>query len=87
MTFALKSHPILCIYRAGLPLTTTKATTVARGFFCYNSPVASATEVFKPSTDAESLLGSIKKKFFDSGKGFAWGRLAKWGCFRFFDQL
>jgi len=33
-------------------------------FFCYNSPAASATEVFKPSTDAESLLGSIKKNIF-----------------------
>ena len=33
-------------------------------FFCYNSPAAAAREVFKPSTDAESLLGSIKKKFF-----------------------
>jgi len=32
-------------------------------FFCYNLPAASATEVFKPSTDAESLLGSIKKNF------------------------
>ena len=28
-------------------------------FFCYNSPAAVAREVFKPSTDAESLLGSI----------------------------
>ena len=28
-------------------------------FFCYNSPAAAAREVFKPSTDAESLLGSI----------------------------
>jgi len=55
--------------------------------FGYNSAPAAASEVFKPSTDAESLLGSIKKTFFDSGVGFAWGRLAKWGCFRFFDQL
>ena len=43
--------------------------------------------VFKPSTDAGRLLGSIKKKVFDSGEGFAWERLAKWGRFRFFDQL
>jgi len=33
-------------------------------FFCYNLPATSATEVFKPSTDAESHLGSIKKKIF-----------------------
>ena len=32
--------------------------------FCYNSAPAAAREVFKPSTDAESLLGSIKKKHF-----------------------
>ena len=43
--------------------------------------------MFKPSTDAESLLGSIKKKFFDCGEGFAWGGLAKLGCFRFIDQF
>ena len=55
--------------------------------FGYNSAPAAAREVFKPSTDAESLLVSIKKTFFDSCEGFAWGRLAKWGCFRFFDLL
>jgi len=33
-------------------------------FVCYNSPAATAKEVFKPSTDAESLLGSIKEKSF-----------------------
>ena len=60
---------------------------VGSRFFGYNSPAAAAREVFKPSTDAGRLLGSILKKFFDSGEGFAWGRLAKWGRFRFFDQL
>jgi len=34
--------------------------------------------------DAASLLGSIKKNLFDLGEGFAWERLAKWGCFGFF---
>jgi len=58
-----------------------------RCIFGYNSAPAAATEVLKPSTDAESLLGSIKKMFFDSGEGFAWGKLVKWGCFRFFNQL
>ena len=32
--------------------------------FGYNSGPAAAREVFKPSTDAESLLGSIRKKHF-----------------------
>jgi len=31
---------------------------------CDNSPAAIARELFKPSTDAASLHGSIKKKFF-----------------------
>jgi len=56
-------------------------------FFGYNSPAAIARELFKPSTDPTSLLGSIKKNCFDLGEGFAWERLAKWGCFYFFDQL
>ena len=60
---------------------------IGSSFFCYNSPAAAAREVFKPSTDAKSLLGSIKKNFFDLGEGFAWERLAKWGCFRFLDLL
>jgi len=35
----------------------------------------------------EDFLVLFKKNFFDSGEGFAWERLAKWGLFRFFDQL
>ena len=31
--------------------------------FYYNSPAAIARELFKPSTDAASLVGSIKKNF------------------------
>jgi len=34
------------------------------GFFCYNSQAATAREMFDPSTDAESLLGSTKKNIF-----------------------
>ena len=45
------------------PFRTARATKVAQSFFVITRH-ASATEVFKPSTDAESLLGSIKKKFF-----------------------
>ena len=45
--------------------------------FGYNSPPAAAREVFKPSTDAARLVGSINNFFFDLGKGFAWERLAK----------
>jgi len=55
-------------------------------FFGCNSPAAIAREVFKPSTDAASLLGSIKKNFF-LGEGYAWEELAKWGCFWIFDQI
>jgi len=33
------------------------------------------------------FLVLFKKKIFDLGEGFAWERLAKWGCFVFFDQL
>jgi len=33
-------------------------------FFGYNSPAAAAREVFKPSTDAGRLFGSIFKKIF-----------------------
>ena len=45
-----------------LPLTSAPATAVA-GTFGHNSPAAIARELFKPSTDAESLLVSIKKFF------------------------
>ena len=51
-------------------------------FFGYNSPAATARELFKPSTDVTSLLGSIKI-FFYLGEVFAWERLAKWGVFVF----
>jgi len=33
------------------------------------------------------FLALLKKKIFYWGEGFAWGGLAKLGCFRFFDQL
>ena len=69
------------------PFNDHRSQLIGSRFFCYNSPAAAAREVFKPSTDAESLLGSIKKNFFDLGEGFAWERLAKWGCFRFLDLL
>jgi len=67
------------------PFNDHRSQLIGSRFFCYNSPAAAAREVFKPSTDAESLLGSIKKKKFDLGEGFAWEGLAKWGCFRFLD--
>jgi len=31
----------------------------------------------------QDFLVLLKKKFFDLGEGFAWERLAKWGCFVF----
>ena len=56
-------------------------------FFCYNLPDANAREVFKPTTDAGSLLGSIKKKNFWFGWGVRLGEARKIGVFSFFDQL
>jgi len=41
------------------PSTTALANKLALGFFGYNSPAAIARELFKPSTDAARLLGSI----------------------------
>jgi len=52
-------------------------------YFGYNSPAAIARDLFKHSTNAASLLGSIKENFFDLGEGFAWEGLAMWGCFCF----
>ena len=57
-----------------------------RHFFGHNSPAAAAREVLKLSTDAASLLGSIKK-FFDLGEGFDWEELANWGCFWFLTKF
>jgi len=37
----------------------------------YNSPATTATELFKPSTDSESLLVLIKKTLFDLGGVFS----------------
>ena len=45
------------------PFNDHRSQLIGSRFFCYNSPAAAAREVFKPSTDAESLLGSIKKIF------------------------
>jgi len=79
---------VLFLYREFNPLTTARTNRLACAFFGYNSPAAIARELFKPSTDAQSLLGSIKNKFFfDLGEGFAWEGLGKWGCFWFFDKL
>jgi len=46
------------------PFNDHRSQLIGSRFFCYNSPAAAAKEVFKPSTNAESLLGSIKKKIF-----------------------
>jgi len=39
--------------------------------------------LLKRSTDATSVLGSIKKTFFDLDEGFAWEGLGNWGVFGF----
>ena len=52
--------------------------------FGYNSAPAAAREVFKPSTYAESLLGSIKKNIFWFGWGVRLGEARKVGVFSVF---
>ena len=59
----------------------------ARKFFCYNSPATIVRDLFKPCTDAASLLGSIKKNYFWFGWGVRLGEARKVGVFLFFDQL
>ena len=54
-------------------------------FFGYNSPAAIAKELFNLRMRQVFLV--LLKNFFDLGEGFVWERLAKWGCFGFFDQL
>jgi len=54
-------------------------------FFGYNSPAAIAKELFNLWMRQVFLV--LLKNFFDLGEGFVWERLAKWGCFGFFDQL
>jgi len=48
-------------YKTLEPLNAHASHLNGRHFFGHNTPAAAAREVFKPSTDAESLLGSIKK--------------------------
>ena len=52
--------------------------------FGYNSAPAAAREVFKPSTDSASLVGSSQKKIFSFGLGVLLGGRNEWGCFRVF---
>ena len=53
-------------------------------FFGYNSPAAAAREVFKPSTDAGRLLGSIFKKIFWFGWGVRLGEAREVGALSVF---
>jgi len=80
-----KSRSIAAI--KGWPFNAHAGHLSGRDFFGHNSPAAAAREVFKPSKDAASLLGSIKKFFFYFGEGFAWEELAKLGCFCIFTNF
>jgi len=54
-----------CLARFPLkPFNAHQSQYIGPRFFGYNSPAAAAREVFKPSTDAGRLLGSIFKKIF-----------------------
>jgi len=50
--------------------------------FGHNSPAAAAREVFKPSTDSESLFVPTQKNFF-SGLGTPLGDVTSWGVLAF----
>jgi len=62
------------------PISRAEATNI----FAHNSPAARATELFKPSTDLESRLVSIKKTFSVWGLGFSVGDDIMGTCFRVF---
>jgi len=62
------------------PLSVLSGHPSGRHFFGRNSPAAIAREVFKPSTDAASLLVSIKK-IFRFGFGVLLGGRHKMGLF------
>jgi len=51
--------------------------------FGYNSPATIAREVFKPSTDATSLVVSSQKKIFSFGFGVLLGGVTSGGVFAF----
>jgi len=65
------------------PLTIARANKW-REVFDHNWPAAIARELFKPSTDAPSLLCSIKKNMFWFGRGVCLGEARKVGVFLFF---
>jgi len=68
-------------------LTTTRATIVAQGFFVITRQPLQLDRCSNPLRMRKVFLVLLKKNFFDWGEGFAWGGLAKLGCFRFFDQV
>jgi len=60
---------------------------LALGFLVITRQLLQLERCSNPLQMREDFLVLLKKNFFDSGEGFAWERLAKWGRFRFFDQL
>ena len=69
------------------PLTTTRATIVAQGFFVITRQPLQLDRCSNPLRMRTVFLVLLKRKYFDWGEAFAWGGLTKLGCFRFFDQL
>ena len=56
---------------------------MARGFFVITRQLQQLERCSNPLRMRKVFLVLLKKNFFDLGEGFAWERLAKWGCFRF----
>jgi len=69
------------------PLTTTRATIVAQVFFVMTRQPLQLDRCSNPLRMRKVFLVLLKKNFFDWGEGFAWGGLAKLGCFIFWPTL
>jgi len=60
---------------------------IGRHILGNNLPASIARELFKPSTDSESLIVSILNKLFNFSVVFSLGDVTKRACFLIFDQL
>ena len=68
-------------------LTTTRATIVTQGFFVITRQPLQLDRWLNPLRMRKVSLVLLKKTTFDWDERFAWGGLAKLGCFRFFDHI
>jgi len=69
------------------PLTTARDNKLAQDFLIITRQPLQLESCSNPLRMRQIFLVLLKKRFFDLGEGFAWERLAKWGCFGIFDQL